>query len=131
MGLGSTVYCSGASAIAAFTLPCPCPGNATRPSGGPSLRGLGSGRGRDASSLLIASAANPRQCRCWAGLAALRVLACCTGWAEAEACRPFSRRAASDQASSACAVGRSLDEPRCNAVKARRISPEHDSRWLV
>ena len=62
MGLGSTVYCGGASAIAAFTLPCPCPGSATRPNGGPSLRGLGSGRGRAADSLLKASAANPLQC---------------------------------------------------------------------
>ena len=131
MGLGSTVYCGGAAAIAAFTLPCPCPGSATRPSGGPNLCGLGSGRGRGAGVLLTASAANPLQSRCCDVLAVLKVLACCTGWAETEACCPLRQRAASLHASAACEVGCSLAEARGNAVNARRMSPEHGSRWLV
>ena len=86
MGLSSTVYCGGASAIAAFTLPCPCPGSATRPNGGPSLRGLGNGRGRGAGGLLTASAASPLHRM----LFVQRVVACCTDGSDADACCPLS-----------------------------------------
>lgn len=58
---GSTVYCSGAASIAAFTLPRPLPGNAALPSEGKFLRARAAiSACAESSGGDVASAANPR-----------------------------------------------------------------------